>query len=212
MKRACELKQGVVMDAIWMKRVSLIAMVAVAAISHGAIAQQETNVQVTQGPSGTTMTGTAKITATVVGIDPATRTVTLKTAKGKEVELEVTNEARNFDRLALGDVVTAEYRESLTLSLMKEKSVASRTESESAERAAAGAKPGGTAGREVKIIADVVAVDPKTHIVTLKGPKGNMVDLKVEDPDRLKRIHKGDQVEAVYTEALAISVEPAASK
>jgi hypothetical protein len=34
----------------------------------------------------------------------------------------------------------------------------------------------------------------------------------VEDPERLKRIHKGDQVEAVYTEALAISVEPAAKK
>ncbi|WP_244851138.1 hypothetical protein [Caballeronia sp. SL2Y3] len=32
------------------------------------------------------------------------------------------------------------------------------------------------------------------------------------NPERLKRVKKGDQVKAVYTEALAISVEPAAKK
>jgi Cu/Ag efflux protein CusF len=36
-----------------------------------------------------------------------------------------------------------------------------------------------------------------------------MVDLKVEDPAQLKNIKAGDQVEAVYTEALAIAVQPA---
>ncbi|CAB3788515.1 hypothetical protein [Paraburkholderia fynbosensis] len=41
------------------------------------------------------------------------------------MELEVTNEARSFDHLALGDVVTARYRESLTLSLLDEKAQAS---------------------------------------------------------------------------------------
>jgi Cu/Ag efflux protein CusF len=38
------------------------------------------------------------------------------------------------------------------------------------------------------------------------------VDLRVQDPERLKRVKKGDQVKAVYTEALAISVEPATKK
>lgn len=62
------------------------------------------------------------------------------------------------------------------------------------------------------IIADVVAVDRHTKTVTLRGPRGHTVDLHVEDPERLKRVKKGDQVKAVYTEALAISVEPAAKK
>jgi Cu/Ag efflux protein CusF len=62
------------------------------------------------------------------------------------------------------------------------------------------------------IVADVVEVHPKNKTVTLKGPKGNTVDLVVEDPAQLANIKKGDQVEAVYTEALAISVEPAAKK
>jgi Cu/Ag efflux protein CusF len=57
-----------------------------------------------------------------------------------------------------------------------------------------------------------VAVNPQTRKVTVKGPQGNTVDLMVENPDTLKNIKKGDQVEAVYTEALAISVEPAGKK
>ncbi|WP_408228762.1 MULTISPECIES: hypothetical protein [Paraburkholderia] len=61
-------------------------------------------------------------------------------------------------------------------------------------------------------MADVVAVNPKHKTVTLRGPKGNTLDLKVEDPAQFANIKKGDQVDAVYTEALAISVEPAAAK
>ena len=58
---------------------------------------------------------------------------------------------------------------------------------------------------------DVVAVDPATQTVTLKGPQ-QTVDLKVRDPAQFKLISVGDQVEANYTEALAITVEPAAKK
>ncbi len=36
-----------------------------------------------------------------------------------------------------------------------------------------------------------------------------MVDLEVPDPEQLKRIKQGDQVQAVYTEALALKLEPA---
>jgi hypothetical protein len=48
--------------------------------------------------------------------------------------------------------------------------------------------------------------------VTLKGPKGNYVDLQLQDPKQLARVKKGDQVEAVFTEAVALTVEPAPAK
>ena len=195
-----------------MKLGNLIVLCCLTIASGAFCAEPETDVSVTRDQNSATVRGVSKITAKIVGIDPATRTVTLKTAAGKVLELEVTNEARNFDQLAVGDVVTAQYRESLTLSLMEKKTEASRSESASAERAPAGAKPGGEMGREVTIIADVVAVDRHAKIVTLRGPQGNMVDLHVEDPERLKKVKKGDQVKAVYTEAVAVSVEPAAKK
>jgi hypothetical protein len=75
-----------------------------------------------------------------------------------------------------------------------------------------GAQPRGTAGRQITVLADVVAVDNDNRLVTLRGPEGNMVDLKVPDPEQLKLIKKGDQVRAVYTEALAVAVEPAPAR
>jgi Cu/Ag efflux protein CusF len=177
-----------------------------------AIAQPDSTVEVKRGTELATVSGAARVKATVVGIDAATRTVTLKTSKGKVVDLEVGAQARNFDQLKVGDTVNAEYKEALTLSLRKGSGEASVNQSETADRSAPGAKPGGTVGREVRILANVVAVNPQTRKVTVKGPQGNTVDLMVENPDTLKNIKKGDQVEAVYTEALAISVEPAGKK
>ena len=61
-------------------------------------------------------------------------------------------------------------------------------------------------------LADVLAVDPKKMTITVKSPKGNIVDLKVKNPDHFKVVKKGDQIEMVYVEALAMSVEPAPKK
>ena len=36
--------------------------------------------------------------------------------------------------------------------------------------------------------------------------------LNVQNPDQFKVVKKGDQVEVTYTEALALSVEPAAAQ
>ena len=138
----------------------------------------------------------------------STRTVSLKNKQGKVTDVQVGDEVRNFDQLRVGDTVTAEYKEALSVNLSKQSGMRSSTERAIEERSAPGAKPGGVVGREVTVTADVVAVNTKTGKVTLKGPKGKMVDLHVEDPQQLKGIRKGDQVQAVYTEALAVSVTP----
>jgi len=54
-----------------------------------------------------------------------------------------------------------------------------------------------------------VRVDPAAKIISLKGPQGNVLDLPVQNPDQFKVVKVGDKVEATYTEAMAISVEPA---
>lgn len=95
------------------------------------------------------------------------------------------------------------------LSLSLEKSGSGIRES-SAQKAAAptpeGAVAGGARGGQLTVVADVVAVDKRSHMVTLRGPKGNLLDLQVADPEQLKLVKKGDQVRATYTEAVAITV------
>ena len=196
-----------------MQSKKFLVVAALAVMAGSAMAQPETKVDVAKAPGQVTVGGVTSVTATVTAIDAATRTVSLKDKKGKVTSLAVGEEARNFDQLKVGDVVTVDYKEAMTLTLKKEgRGKSSINESTTMNRSEPGAKPGGTAGREVTVLADVVAVNTKTKMVTLKGPKGNTLDLKVDDPAQLKDIKKGDQVEAVYTEALAISVKPAAGK
>ncbi|MBC8722401.1 hypothetical protein F6X37_12545 [Paraburkholderia sp. 31.1] len=190
----------------------LIIAAALVCLANTGFAQTEAPVTVKSEPGKVTVSGTVKTTATVVGIEPATRTVLLKDPKGKVVQVVVGEEARNFDQIKVGDVVKAEYSQALTIMLKKGNAPLTANETQTLERTPAGAKPGGSASREVTIMANVIAVNHQSGAVTLKGPQGNTVDLIVQDPEQLKRIKKGDQIQAVYTEAVAISVEPVAGK
>ncbi|MGF6702161.1 Cu/Ag efflux protein CusF [Paraburkholderia sp. MM5496-R1] len=190
----------------------LIIAAALVCLANTGFAQTEAPVTVKSEPGKVTVSGMVKTTATVVGIEPATRTVLLKDPKGKVVQVVVGEEARNFDQIKVGDVVKAEYSQALTIMLKKGNAPLTANETQTLERTPAGAKPGGSASREVTIMANVIAVNHQSGAVTLKGPQGNTVDLIVQDPEQLKRIKKGDQIQAVYTEAVAISVEPVAGK
>jgi len=155
---------------------------------------------------------TVKLTATITAIDKATRDVTLKGPQGNEVTVTAGPEVKKFDSLKVGDQVDVQYVEALTLELKKGGGmVVARTEQKGAVGAKPGEAPGGAVGRQVTIVADVVAVDAAKQVITLKGPQ-RTVDLKVPDPEQFKRIAKGDQVEATFTQAFALAVEPAAKK
>ncbi|CAN7418427.1 hypothetical protein LJR267_002751 [Paraburkholderia hospita] len=125
--------------------------------------------EVTKGTDKATVVGTTTVTATVVAIEPATRTVTLKDNRGRVVEVEVGEEVRNFDQLKVGDVVTTEYREAMSLSLMKTSGAHSATQRLIEQRTAPGAKPGGTIGREITVMADVVCRECEGENRHLKG-------------------------------------------
>jgi Cu/Ag efflux protein CusF len=171
-----------------------------------------TNAVVATAPGAAVAAQVVKTTATVVGIDAATRVVTLKRQDGKVMNITAGEEVRNFAQIKVGDKVTAEYVQALTLELKKSgSSIRESSQQDAAARAPAGAKPAGAVARQTTILANVVDVDAKKKTITLRGPAGNMVDLSVQDPAQLKSVKKGDQVEAVYTEALAVKVEAAAA-
>jgi hypothetical protein len=151
----------------------LIVAAALAAAACPVMAQPETHVDMASGVGAVMATGTVKATATVVAIDAATRTVSLKNKQGKVTDLQVGEDVRNFEQLRVGDLVTVEYKEALSVSLNRQSGLRSSTERQIEDRAAPGAKPGGMVGREVTVTADVVAVNARTGMVTLKGPRGS---------------------------------------
>jgi Cu/Ag efflux protein CusF len=118
---------------------------------------------------------------------------------------------KNFAQLKVGDQVNIEFLESLALELKKGGGApVAATAKEGAAGAKPGERPAGVVGRQVMVVADVIDLNAETQVVTLKGPQ-RTVELKVRDPEQFKLIKKGDQVQATYTEAVAIAVTPAAS-
>jgi hypothetical protein len=165
----------------------------------------------TMSPGKVGLSETVKMTATVVSIDMGSRDLLLIDSQGKMHKVNVSDQARNLDQVKVGDKVNAEYTEAISLQLKKRGTAvgAPASAEEAIIRSPKGTKPGGAVGRKVTAFATVAAVNPKKQLVTLRGPLGNEYDLQVLDPAQLAAVKKGDELEVIYTEALAISVQSA---
>jgi hypothetical protein len=199
---------------IAMKTRTLVSIaLTAAAFAAGANAQQAPagGAVLKSEPGKATAVAAVEASALVVAIDKATRTVTLKRPNGEVSDIVAGPDVKNFDQIKVGDSVVVRYIEALSLELRKTKGeVGQPVVREEMAKAKPGEKPAVAGGRQVTAIAEVTAVDPAKKTITLKGPRGNSVTLDVQNPEQFKVVKKGDQVEVTYTEALALSVEPAA--
>ena len=188
---------------------TLVIPAAIALCVASAALAQTAGTVVGTAPGAAMAANTVDIAATITAIDPKTRAVTLKGPQGRELSVTAGPEVKNFAQMKVGDQVNVKYVEALTLELKKGGGAkVERVEKDGAVAAKPGERPAGAVGRQIRVVADVVAVDAQKQVVTLKGPQ-RTVELKVRDPQQLAMIAKGDQVEAVFTEAMAIAVEPA---
>ncbi|MGD8543187.1 MAG: hypothetical protein PVI39_12910 [Desulfobacteraceae bacterium] len=148
------------------------------------------------------------LTAEVVGIDRSDRVLKLRGPDDRVVSLEVSEEARNFDQIEIGDKVRAEYHESVALYLGKHGQKPGVAAGMVAARAAKGEKPAVAAVEAIDVSARIRAIDMANRSVTLELPDGSVskthVDPSIKAFDTLK---VGDLIHARITEAIAISVE-----
>jgi len=194
-----------------MLRSILASTIVAAALAASPVLAQTGAAVVGKAPGKVAMAQTVKATATITAIDAATRAVTLKGPKGNEMVVTAGPEVKNFAQLKVDDQVNIEFLESLALELKKGGGApVAATAKEGAAAAKPGERPAGVVGRQVTVVADVIDLNAETQVVTLKGPQ-RTVELKVRDPEQFKLIKKGDQVQATYTEAVAIAVTPAAA-
>ena len=191
-------------------QILLAAVVSAFALTQPVSAQ--TGAVTSSSPGKVGVAQTVDVSATITAIEKSSRTITLKGPKGDEVKVEAGPEVKNFDQLKVGDVVDMRYRETLALELKKGGGMkVEKTEKAGAVGAKPGETPAGVVGRQVTVVGDVMKVDAATQTVTVKGPQ-RTVELKVRDPEQFKLIAVGDQIQATYTEALALAVTPAKPK
>jgi Cu/Ag efflux protein CusF len=147
-------------------------------------------------------------TLTIEAINHDARIITLKHADGTIADVLCGPEVKRFDALKVGDRITFRYHESLVTAVRRPDAAAKPSESAAITRTP-GAKPGGTISQQMTAAVTIEAVDPKVPSVTVRSADGRRMSMKVENAKNIAGLKAGDQVEVTYTQALAVSVEPA---
>jgi hypothetical protein len=183
-----------------MKRIisACISLVAALSLGAGAYAADEKKVE---------KANLVSLTATVVAIDQATRSVTLKGPQGNELSFKADEAVKNLPQVKVGDEVSVSYYESLVMRVLKPEEAAVNQAGAGAATAKPGEKPAGIGATEVTVTVSIEAIDKAAGTVTFKGPTGNVNTIRAEDPKNLDKIVVGDRVAITYREALAISVD-----
>jgi Cu/Ag efflux protein CusF len=143
---------------------------------------------------------------TVEAIDHAKRVLTLKDEHGELSTVDVGTDAKRFSEIKVGDTISVTYYDNVTVRVKKPGEASVDAES-AAVTPGTGAKPGGTVAKQRTMTAVIEAIDPKVPSITFKGPSGWKYSRRVLDPDILKQVKVGDQVDFTWTEAAMIEVK-----
>jgi hypothetical protein len=154
-----------------------------------------------------------QMTATVEAVSMDTREVTLRGTDGTSQTIKVGPEARNLGQVKVGDKVTVSYYEGLTAQMrMHDKPNEGFQTAAGAVAAAPGERPGGAAAQSIASTVTIDSVDVPGSMVTFHRPDGVVVSMPIRTDEGRKfvsTLKKGDVVDVMYTEALAVDVTAA---
>lgn len=166
-------------------------------------------------PHGAAAAREVTATVTVQDVDPARNSLTIRDEAGDTVSLTVSPEVRNLDAIKPGDKVKIRYLEAVALRLGapgERQPVSGMEEPGTTGMEGDMGMEGGMAARQMTATAEIMKVDKKKNTVTFKGPDDKTYKVTVQDPQaqqQLSKLKKGDQIAVTYTEAVALSVQPA---
>jgi hypothetical protein len=161
------------------------------------------------GPAPAEISEESSATASVVGVDAASRTITLRDTSGTW-SVVAGPEVRNFAEIAPGDSVTVRFRESLVVSMAPPGAApAAPTATIVAGAAAPGTRPAAAIGTQIATTVRIESVDTQNNIVVFTPSGGGLRAIRVRTPEGrqfIQRLRAGDSVDITFTEALAVAV------
>ncbi|KQN42135.1 hypothetical protein ASE98_13075 [Pseudomonas sp. Leaf48] len=152
-----------------------------------------------------------KVTTTVVSVDAAKHHVVLKGPDGNEFPVQLTDKAKNLDKLKAGDKVDIEVASAVVADFDTDvdKGLPGTVEKTGEVRAAPGSdSPGGEAYRQVQVQLKITAIDVKKNQVTFENPAGETKTVDVKKPEvqaKLKDLKVGQTVLVTYTDILKVT-------
>lgn len=154
-----------------------------------------------------------QVTTKVLAVDAANHQVVLEGAEGREVNVQLSDKAKNLGNLKVGDKVTVEVIRSVAayLDTDVDKGLPGSTERTGEIRATKDdPNPGGEAFRQVQVQLQITKIDLAKNQVTFKGPRGHSKTVNVEKPEvqkKLKDLKVGQSVVVTYTDVLKVTTQ-----
>jgi hypothetical protein len=150
---------------------------------------------------------TSTISAVVEEINYETRVVTVRKPDGEAVTFTASEDARNLGQVTVGDVLIAEYQETVSIEVMANEGMeAGAAELSAMARTEKGEMPGMMAIDAIVVTATVEEINIEANTFKLKGPEGTINEYTARNPQNLKRAAVGDLVVMTVTEAIAVTV------
>lgn len=150
---------------------------------------------------------TAKITATVTGIDRAKRKITFVTPEAKSFVVEAGQEVTGFEQIQIGDQLKVTLTNTLEVRMAKPGEKIEDVYDYTADLAPDGAKPGLVLEDSSRIMATVSAIDLKRRKATLTFPDGKSSKFDVRKDIDLSQRAVGEKVVIRTTEVYAAKIE-----
>lgn len=157
----------------------------------------------------------------VQALDRENRLMLLQLADGDDALLRVADDVRNFDQLDVGDSVRVHYAQAARLSIGK--SDVSESHAAAMQGSQASTGPGSRASGssteasandagspQTVMVGRLLSIDYASGDITVETKNGHVIDMRMPR-DVLAGANEGDPVFVTYSEAAAVSVEPAES-
>ena len=151
------------------------------------------------------------IEAEIVAINAETQEVSIKGPQGRVVTLAGDGTMVDMDKLSVGDMVSAQYLAAI------EGEVRAPTEEElanpwvvvsDAALVEDETAPAAGAARQIRAVCTIEAADPEAGYIVVKDAMGNLHTIEDIDGSKFEGVSLGDTIVFVYTEALAMSLQP----
>ena len=201
-----------------MKYLSSVVLSAAAALplslSMSAFAQSAAVVATSASAPGMRMAaGEVVVRAKVVELDMANRVATLRGPNGQIWKVDVPVTVKNFDQVRVGDNLTVRYAMAVAAALerVKKSGIRERVESTTSGTAPTGGMPASASVRTVEVLAEITALNRKAGTATLRGAK-RVVTVSVPASVDINQLKVGDEVRAVFVEAVVLNVEHSTPK
>jgi Cu/Ag efflux protein CusF len=153
----------------------------------------------------------AEAVVTVTKVDKEARSVTFRGPRGNLGTLDVPKESQNFDQVKVGQQYKMKYVEAVAIEIRKG-GAPSAAAAQEVKLAPKGSKPGGMVTRTVQLAGVIDAVDYKDRYIAVRGPKGNVMPLKVGADVNMQDLAAGDRISVTHTAALALEMVAQAPK